>query len=63
MYIGYAVGYSCNNNGDVAFVGKATSSGWEWEQDNSIAQNVADSISILKNEKVAAFIEMPIRVN
>ena len=63
MYIGYAVGYSCNNNGDVAFVGKATSGGWEWEQDNAIAQNVADSISILKNEKVAAFIEMPISVN
>jgi len=63
MYIGYAVGYSCNNNGDVAFVGTPTSKGWNWEQDNSIAPKVADSISILKNEKVAAFIEMPVSVN
>ncbi|WP_372794273.1 DUF3450 family protein [Pontiella sp.] len=63
MYIGYAAGYSCNNNGDVAFIGTPTSDGWTWKQDNRIAQNVADSISILKNEKVAAFIEMPVSVN
>jgi hypothetical protein len=63
MYVGYAAGYSCNNNGDVAFVGRPSSNGWEWEQDNSIAPKVADSISILKNEKVAAFIEMPVSVN
>ncbi|VGO21405.1 DUF3450 family protein [Pontiella sulfatireligans] len=63
MYIGYAAGYSCNNNGDVAFVGRATSQGWRWEQDDTIAQRIADSISVLKNEKVAAFIEMPVRVD
>lgn len=63
MYIGYAAGYSCNNNGDVAFVGKATAKGWSWEQDNSVAQTVADSISILKNEKVAAFLPLPVSVD
>lgn len=63
LYIGYAVGYSCNNNGDAAFVGTPGADGWTWVQDNSIAQNVADSISILKNEKVAAFVEMPVSVN
>jgi uncharacterized coiled-coil DUF342 family protein len=63
MYIGYAAGYSCNNNGDVAFVGTPTAEGWVWEQDNAIAQQVADSISILKNEKVAVFVEMPVSVN
>lgn len=63
MYIGYAAGYSCNNNGDVAFVGMPTAEGWKWEQDNSIAQTVADSISILKNEKVAAFMPLPVSVD
>ena len=63
MYIGYAAGYSCNNNGDVAFIGTPTSKGWKWEQDNSIAQTVADSISILKNEKVAAFMPLPVSVD
>ena len=63
LYIGYAAGYSCNNNGDVAFVGKPTPKGWIWEQNNSIAQKVADSISVLKNEKVASFIEMPVSVH
>ena len=63
MYIGYAAGYSCNNNGDVAFIGTPTAEGWVWEQDDRIASKVADSISILKNEKVAAFIEMPVSVN
>lgn len=63
MYIGYAAGYSCNNNGDVAFVGMPTDEGWKWEQDNSIAQTVADSISILKNEKVAAFMPLPVSVD
>ncbi len=63
MYIGYAVGYSCNNNGDIAFIGTPTADGWIWEQDNRIAQHVADSIAILKNEQVAAFVEMPVSVN
>lgn len=62
LYIGYAAGYSCNNNGDIAFVGRPTADGWKWEQNNAIARQVADSISIMKNEKVAAFMPMPIHV-
>ncbi|MDF7823132.1 DUF3450 family protein [Pontiellaceae bacterium B12227] len=63
MYIGYATGYSCNNNGDVAFVGAPASNGWKWEQNNAIAQTVADSISILKNEKIAAFMPLPVSID
>lgn len=63
LYIGYAVGYSCNNNGDIAFVGMPTSNGWKWEQNNGIAQTVADSIAILKNEKVAAFLSLPVTID
>ena len=63
LYIGYSAGYSCNNKGDIAFVGRPTSKGWKWEQKNEIAQTIADSISILKNEKVAAFMPLPISVD
>jgi transposase-like protein len=63
LYIGYSAGYSCNNNGDVAFIGSPTSNGWKWEQKNEIAQTVADSISILKNEKVAAFLPLPVSID
>lgn len=63
LYIGYSAGYSCNNNGDIAFIGSPSSKGWTWAQKNEIAQTVADSISILKNEKVAAFMPLPISVD
>jgi hypothetical protein len=63
LYLGYSAAYSCNNNGDVAFVGSPTSNGWKWEQNNEIAQTVADSISILKNEKVAAFLPLPVSID
>jgi len=63
MYVGYARGYSCNNNGDKAFVGYPTAEGWKWEQNNAIARQVADSIAILKNEKVAEFVPLPVSVD
>lgn len=62
MYVGYAVGYSCNNNGDIAFVGQPSADGWTWTQNDAIAPMIADSISILKNEKVAAFMPLPVSV-
>ena len=46
----------CTNKGDIAGVGYPTDQGWVWESNDAIAQEVADSISILKNEKVAEFI-------
>lgn len=63
MYVGYARAYYCTNKGDIAGFGYPTSGGWKWEADHAIAQQVADSISILKNEKVAEFIPMPVRVD
>lgn len=62
LYIGYARAYYCTNKGDIAGVGYPTDQGWVWESNDAIAQEVADSISILKNEKVAEFISLPLRV-
>lgn len=63
LYLGYACAYYCSNKGDIAGVGHPTPNGWKWEPDNSIAQQVADSISILKNEKVAEFVPLPISID
>jgi len=63
LYIGYACAYSCNNNGDKAFVGSPTPAGWTWEQNDAIAQQVLDSIAVLKNEKVAEFVPLPVSIN
>lgn len=63
LYIGFARAYYCTNKGDIAGVGYPTANGWKWEPDNAIAQQVADSISILKNEKVAEFIPLPVSVD
>ena len=63
LYIGFARAYYCTNKGDIAGVGFPGSNGWTWEPDNAIAQKVADSISILKNEKVAEFIPLPVGID
>jgi len=63
LYIGYARAYYATNKGDIAGIGSPSSKGWTWKPDNTIAQQVADSVSILKNEKVAEFIPLPISVD
>lgn len=63
LYIGYAAGYACNNHGDKGFIGTPTATGWTWEQDDSIAPKVAASIAILKNEKVASFVTLPVSID
>jgi len=63
LYIGYACAYYCTNKGDIAGVGFPTADGWHWEPNNAIAPKVADAIAVLKNEKVAEFIPLPVSVN
>ncbi len=63
LYLGFGCAYWCTNKGDMAQYGHPTSDGWQWEANNDIASNVADAIAILKNEKVAEFIPLPVSVN
>lgn len=63
LYIGFARAYYANNKGDIAGVGHPAENGWKWEADNALAPRVADAIAILKNEKVAAYIPLPVAVN
>ncbi|MCF7818863.1 MAG: DUF3450 domain-containing protein [Kiritimatiellales bacterium] len=63
LYIGFARAYYANNKGDIAGVGYPDEGGWKWSADNALAPKVADAIAILKNEKVAAYIQLPVTVN
>lgn len=63
LYLGFARAYYCTNKGDIAGVGYPISTGWKWEAQNDLAPQVADAIAILKNEKVAAYIPLPVSVD
>ena len=63
MYVGYAQAYYVNNKGDIAGYGYPTEEGWQWTEDNMLAGKVADAIAVMKNEKVATFIQLPAKVN
>lgn len=63
LYIGFACAYWCTNNGDMAQVGRPTPEGWTWEANDEIAKHVLDAIAIMKGEKVAEFIPLPVEVD
>ncbi|MBN2164230.1 MAG: DUF3450 family protein [Pontiellaceae bacterium] len=62
LYIGFGCAYWCKNKGDMAQIGMPGPDGWIWTAHNEIASGVADAISIMKNEKVAEFISLPVSV-
>lgn len=63
LYLGYACAYYSSNKGDIAGIGQPGDTGWKWTPNNTIAQQVLDAIAILKNEKVAAYIPLPVSVD
>jgi len=62
LYIGLGQAYYVGANGTVAGVGRPSEEGWNWESANSEADEITDVIAILKNEKVASFIPLPVKV-
>jgi hypothetical protein len=62
MYIGVGQGYYASGDGKVAGTGTAGPAGWVWTPANELAPEIAASIAILKNEKVAAFVRLPVQI-
>lgn len=60
LYIGISRGYYIGANGTVAGIGAATADGWVWTPDNTAAPAIADAVAILKNEKIASFVHLPL---
>ncbi len=63
LYLGYAHAYYCTTKGDIAGIGYPAQEGWIWKPKNEIAQEIADSIAIFKNEMVAEYITLPINMD
>jgi hypothetical protein len=62
LYIGIAQGYYASADRTIAGVGSVTEQGWAWEEANQSATQIADAIAILKNEKVASFVHLPVEI-
>jgi hypothetical protein len=62
LYVGIGQGYYANTNGDVAGTGRATQEGWVWTPANESASQITQAIAILKNEAMASFVELPIKI-
>ncbi len=62
MYLGIGHGYYAGANGKIAGVGRSGPDAWVWTPANDAAEQIADAIAILQNEKVAAFVQVPVNI-
>ena len=62
LYIGIGQAYYANANGNIAGIGTVSKKDWEWRQANEAASQIIDITSILKNEKVATFVQLPVEI-
>lgn len=62
IYLGLGQGFYVNGAGTVAGIGTATPTQWRWIPRNEAAQQIQSFLSILKNERPAAFVSVPAEV-
>ncbi|MFI4912990.1 MAG: DUF3450 family protein [Sedimentisphaeraceae bacterium JB056] len=62
LYIGISQGFYVSTGENVAGIGFSGPDGWIWKADNAAAAQISDAIAILKNEKVASFVKLPVEV-
>ncbi len=62
MYIGVSHAFYSGGNGAIAGVGVASPEGWVWKPANDNSAEIAEAVSILKNEAPAAFVQLPIEI-
>jgi septal ring factor EnvC (AmiA/AmiB activator) len=62
LYIGLGQSYYASADGRLAGTGTSSDRGWVWRQANESAVQIVDAIAILKNEKVASFVQLPVKI-
>lgn len=62
IYVGIGQGYYVNGQATVAGVGTAGPDGWVWQPATDAAERIASIVAILKNEQVAAFVDLPVDI-
>jgi hypothetical protein len=63
VYVGVGRGFYASANGKAAGVGVSTPDGWAWAPADDAAPAIAQAIAILKNEKPAAFVRLPVQID
>ena len=62
LYIGIGQAYYVSGNGAYAGIGTMGADGWTWTPSNESAERIARAIRIFENEEVAAFVQLPLRI-
>jgi hypothetical protein len=62
IYLGIARAYYVTGDARAAGIGTGTAEGWAWTPSDESAARIAEAVAILKNEKVAAFVRLPVRI-
>ncbi len=62
LYVGLGQAYYVGAKGNIGGIGYVSEEGWVWEPANEAASRIAQVIAILKNEQVASFIQVPIKI-
>jgi FtsZ-binding cell division protein ZapB len=63
IYLGIGQAFYASADGRIAGIGTASDEGWIWKSQNEASAQIADVIAILKNEKVASFVKLPIEIH
>lgn len=62
LYAGIGQGWYAATNGKVAGVGTVVGGTWQWQPANELAAPILQAIAVWKNEQVAAFVRLPVRI-
>lgn len=62
LYAGIGQGFYASSNGTAAGTGTVGENEWVWMPDDGAAAQIQDAIKIMKNEKVATFVQVPVEI-
>ena len=62
LYIGVSCAFYASADGRAAGLGNSTATGWEWQSANERATDILKAIAVFRNESVAEFVQLPLRV-
>lgn len=63
LYLGIGQGFYAGAHGALAGIGFPGEAGWVWKANNEFAPQIAEAIAILKNERVASFVQVPVEIH
>jgi FtsZ-binding cell division protein ZapB len=62
LYLGIGQAFYTSSDTTIAGTGTASDTVWTWQPNNPAAVKIAEAIAILKNEKVASFVQLPVEI-